>query len=268
MAYPQEQGYDLPFGFSKAAVQYKGANKAATIVAATAVFTATAHGFAIGDRLVASSITSTTGFTTYTYYYVISVPTADTWTMSATSGGSNLTLTTNGSATINKLFEPRLRIANAITSNADEKTTNYEGDDIIIKLINTQSVGFKFAADALPILAHAGIFGLTEVTASLPDSYTSAYGWYTGAERTGQTVGFWGESADSSVDSSGVISSKTIRYWYPNMLMTLGKPPEKKTSDKPSAFEYNLTTINMQPTVDVMGVALPVTSAPVIVLRK
>jgi hypothetical protein len=268
MAYPTEAGYDLPFGFSKAAVQYKGANKSATIVAATAVFTVTAHGYAVGDRIVASSITSTTGFSINTYYYVITVPSADTFTMSATSGGSNLTLTTNGSATLAKLFEYRLRIANNITGNADEKTTNYEGDDIIIKLINTQSVGFKFGADALPITVHAAIFGLSEVTSGLPDSYTSAYGWYTSGERTGATVGFWGEGSDSSVDSSGVISSKTLRYWYPNMLLTIGKPPDKKTSDKPSAFEYNLTTINMQPTVDVMGVALPVTSAPVIVMRK
>lgn len=268
MATPTELGYDLPFGFAKAAVQYKGTTLAATIVASTGVFTTPTHGYAINDRAVLSSLTTTTGITTYTYYYVKTVPSPTTFTLSATLGGSAVSLTTDGSASIAKLFEPRLRIANAITSNSDEKTTNYEGDDIIIKLINTQSVGFKFAADALPMLAHAAIFGLTEVTASLPDSYTSAYGWYTATERTGQTVGFWGEGADSSVDAAGVISSKTIRYWYPNMLMTLGKPPEKKTSDKPSAFEYNLTTINMQPTVDVMGVALPVTNSPVIIMRK
>lgn len=268
MATPTEMGYDLPFGFAKAAVQYKGTSLTATIVAATGVFTTAAHGYAIGDRVVLSVLATTTGISILTYYYVLTVPSSTTFTLSATSGGSALTLTSNGTATLAKLFEPRLRIANAITSNADEKTTNYEGDDIIIKLINTQSVGFKFAADALPMLAHAGIFGLSEVTSNLPDSYTSAYGWYTANERTGQAVGFWGEGSDSSVDSSGVITSKTIRYWYPNMLMTLGKPPEKKTSDKPSAFEYNLTTVNMQPTVDVMGVALPVTNAPVIVLRK
>lgn len=263
-----EVGYDLPFGFSKAAVQYKGANKSATIVAATGVFTVTAHGYALNDPIVASSITTTTGFSTYTYYYIKTVPSADSFTLSLTPGGTALTLTTNGSATVAKLFEDRIRIANNITGNSDEKTTNYEGDDIIIKLINTQSVGFKFGADALPITAHGRIYGLTEVTSGLPDSYTSAFGWYTAAERTGATVGFWGESADSSVDSSGVATSKTMRYWYPNMLMTVGKPPDKKTSDKPSAFEYNLTTINMQPTVDVMGVALPVTNAPVIILRK
>ncbi len=268
MATPTEMGYDLPFGFAKAAVQYKGANKSATIVAATGVFTVTAHGYAVDDRIVLSVLTTTTGITINTYYWIITVPSADSFTISATLGGSAVSLTTNGSATLAKLFEARLRIANAITSNSDEKTTNYEGDDIIIKLINTQSVGFKFAADALPVLAHAGIFGLTEVTANLLDGYTSAYGWYTSGERTGATVGFWGESADTSVAASGVPTSKTLRYWYPNMLMTLGKPPEKKTSDKPSAFEYNLTTINMLPTVDVMGVALPVTNAPVIIMRK
>lgn len=264
-----ELGYDLPFGFAKAAVQYKGTTKAATIVAATATFTSVAHGYVAGDRIVLQTLVTTTGLSTFTYYYVIATGlTADDFKLSATSGGSALTLTTNGSATVAKLFEDRIRIANNITGNSDEKTTNYEGDDIIIKLINTQSVGFKFGADALPITVHARIFSLSEVTSGLPDSYTSAYGWFTAAERTGATVGFWGESADSSVDSSGVATSKTMRYWYPNMLMTIGKPPDKKTSDKPSSFEYNLTTINMQPTVDVMGVALPVTNAPVIILRK
>jgi hypothetical protein len=263
-----EAGYDLPFGFAKAAVQYKGTTHSCTFTDAGDLVGFTAHGLAVDDRVVFITKVSTTGITLLTYYYVKTVPSADTFTIAATSGGSTVALTTDGTGTFAKLFEYRLRIANNITGNADEKTTNYEGDDIIIKLINTQSVGFKFGADALPIAVHAAIFGLSEVTSGLPDSYTSAYGWYTSGERTGATVGFWGEGSDSSVDSSGVISSKTLRYWYPNMLLTIGKPPDKKTSDKPSAFEYNLTTINMQPTVDVMGVALPVTSAPVIVMRK
>ncbi len=263
-----EIGYDIPFGFAKAAIQYKGPTKSTTIVAATAVFTVTAHGWAIGDRIVASSITTTTGFTTYTYYYIISVPTVDSFTMSATPGGSNLTLTTNGSASLNKLFEDRIRLANNITTNADEKTTNYEGDDIIIKLITTQSVGFKFGSDALPIQSIARLYGLTEVTTGWQDTFTSGYGLYTAAQRTGASVGFWGESSDTSTDATGVQTSKTARFWYPKMIATLAKPPEQKTSDKPGAFEFNLTTVDMEPTVDVMGVALPITGAPVIVLRK
>src|SRR5574343_830888 len=72
---------------------------AITIDATTDVFTsASAHTLAVGDKVVFGTITSTTGITAGTTYYVISVPTATTFTVSATSGGSILNMTTNGSA--------------------------------------------------------------------------------------------------------------------------------------------------------------------------
>lgn len=265
---PQETAYKLPFGFAKAAVQFKGADKSATVVAATGVFTVTAHGFSLNDVIVASSITTTTGYTTYTKYYVKTVPSADTFTLSDTPGGTALTLTNNGSATLAKMFELRLRLANKITSTSDKKDTNYEGDNIIIKLTNMQSVGFTFDTDSFPVAAHALLFGTSEVTSSLPDSYTSAYGLLTAAERTGVTCGFWGEGTATSFSSAGVQSTKTVRVWYPLGTITPTKALELTTSDKPGAWQYTFNTTEMSPTVDVMGVALPVLNSPVIYMDK
>lgn len=56
------------------------------------------HGLVIGDRVVPGTITSTTGITAGTTYYVLTVPSTTTVTLSATLGGSTLALTTNGSA--------------------------------------------------------------------------------------------------------------------------------------------------------------------------
>jgi hypothetical protein len=57
---------------------------------------ATAHGFSQGDIIVFTSITSTTGISTNTVYYVRSV-TANTFQVASTASGSALALTTNGS---------------------------------------------------------------------------------------------------------------------------------------------------------------------------
>lgn len=79
---------------------------AVTITAATATITATVpftgsqgQPIAIGDPVVLGTITTTTGVTAGTTYYVLSVPTSTTVTIGATPGGAALTLTGNGSAT-------------------------------------------------------------------------------------------------------------------------------------------------------------------------
>lgn len=69
-----------------------------TIVASTGVITASAtHGLAVGDPVILGAITTTTGVTAGVIYYALTVPSATTFTLSATVGGSALTLTTNGS---------------------------------------------------------------------------------------------------------------------------------------------------------------------------
>src|SRR5574337_254034 len=56
----------------------------------------TAHGFQNGQKIAFSAITSTTGISTYTTYYVVNT-TADTFQVASSIGGSALALTTDGS---------------------------------------------------------------------------------------------------------------------------------------------------------------------------
>jgi len=56
----------------------------------------TAHGFQNGQKIAFSAITSTTGISTYTTYYVVNT-TADTFQVASSIGGSALALATDGS---------------------------------------------------------------------------------------------------------------------------------------------------------------------------
>jgi len=79
----------------------------ATIVASTGVFTTpTAHGLAVGDRVSLGAITTTTGVTAGTQYFVLTAPTSTTFTLSSTqvlnptgAAGTALTLVGDGSTT-------------------------------------------------------------------------------------------------------------------------------------------------------------------------
>jgi hypothetical protein len=70
---------------------------ACTVAITGNIITSTAHGLAVGDAIAFSSTTG--GFTVYQTYYVKTAPTADTFTVSATSGGTTFTITANGSNT-------------------------------------------------------------------------------------------------------------------------------------------------------------------------
>lgn len=65
-------------------------------LASPGVFTLTAHGLVIGDRVYLTTTGALpTGLSANTIYYVVSVPTADTFTLSASEGGS--AINTSGS---------------------------------------------------------------------------------------------------------------------------------------------------------------------------
>ena len=68
-----------------------------TVVADTDIFTSAAHGLIVGN--VVEFKTATTlpaGLTALTTYYVISVPTVDTFKVSATKGGTSVNVTDTG----------------------------------------------------------------------------------------------------------------------------------------------------------------------------
>lgn len=74
-----------------------GSRKAATIAAATDAVTATAHGFANGERVVFVALTGGAGLTVGTTYFVRDA-TASTFKVAATSGGAAVDVTTDATA--------------------------------------------------------------------------------------------------------------------------------------------------------------------------
>lgn len=77
-----------------------GASLAVTGVAATDIFTATAHGYVAGDRVVFSALTGGAGLAVNTPYFVIATNlAANTFSVSATLGGAIKDFTTDVTAT-------------------------------------------------------------------------------------------------------------------------------------------------------------------------
>lgn len=96
----QVAGYNYPF---KVVWPARNAPRSATVVvtiAAPGVFTWTAHGLAV-DTAIKFTTTGAlpTGLTANTVYFVKTVPTADTFTVSATVGGTAVTTSSTQSGT-------------------------------------------------------------------------------------------------------------------------------------------------------------------------
>lgn len=74
--------------------------QAAFTAAVSDVITSTAHGLKVGDVIEAkSSTTLPAGMSATTPYYVIEVPSADTFKVSATKGGTTINVTDTGTGT-------------------------------------------------------------------------------------------------------------------------------------------------------------------------
>lgn len=70
------------------------------------IVTIPGHGARIGDKVIFGTITGTTGVVAGTEYFVKTVPTSNTLTLSATDGGATLALTTNGTAARATIIKP------------------------------------------------------------------------------------------------------------------------------------------------------------------
>lgn len=72
-----------------------------TVTAATDVIASTAHGLKVGDVIeVKAQTTLPTGMSAATPYYVISVPTVDSFKVSATKGGTTINIEDTGTGTL------------------------------------------------------------------------------------------------------------------------------------------------------------------------
>ncbi len=85
--------------------------------------TLTAHGWVNGQIVALSSITSTTGISTYTSYYIVG-KTADTFQLATTIGGSAIALTTDGSG---RVYVPKYRqVLITVTPQAGQTFTSID----------------------------------------------------------------------------------------------------------------------------------------------
>lgn len=108
----------------------KGISGAVTFQDSGDTATKTAHGLANGDKVSYSVITTTTGIVINTEYFVVGA-TANTYQHSATRGGAVLTLTTDGTGTLDDIYQifGGLR-SKSITVNSEEiDVTNHDSDE-------------------------------------------------------------------------------------------------------------------------------------------
>jgi uncharacterized protein DUF5309 len=80
-------------------VDSQSSGVAFTVVAATDLFTSTAHGWLAGQQVRTSALTGATGIVAGTSYYLVSV-TTNTYKLAATVGGAAVDVTADGSGTI------------------------------------------------------------------------------------------------------------------------------------------------------------------------
>ncbi len=93
---------------------------------ATDTITKTTHGLTVGRTVAFVSGTGWTGLTAGTVYYVVAVPTADTFKVSATAGGAAITIGTSSAG----IFEPvEIFGSKILTSKADQEEKSYEYPD-------------------------------------------------------------------------------------------------------------------------------------------
>lgn len=81
---------------------------------ASATITKVAHGLAVGDMMTFSCTVAPTGMYQIVPYYVVTTPTADTFTVSAQKGGTAVTFATTGTAVT--YFRPQKILIDASTS--------------------------------------------------------------------------------------------------------------------------------------------------------
>jgi hypothetical protein len=118
--------------------------KRCTVAASTDKFTFTAHGFSDGDavRIVAEYATDTlpTGVNNSTTYFVVS-STANDFKLSATSGGSAIDITVDGTATVRRFGNTTVAIAIDNTAASAIGSASAQADLIGAETTAPSSVG-------------------------------------------------------------------------------------------------------------------------------
>lgn len=148
-------------------------NSVSGYTASTDTITKTAHGLSVGSTLKYVSGTGFSGLTANTMYYVVAVPTADTFKLSATSGGSAISVGTSSAG----VFKPvQIFGSKLLTSKLEQEEKKLERADsagvlrAVRKVLVKQQESFTFEVQEvkrlLPIFGN-GLAGRITATATL-----------------------------------------------------------------------------------------------------
>lgn len=120
------------------------------VTAATDTLTKTSHGLVVNDQIEFISGTGFTGLTANSYYYVTAAPDADTFKVSATKGGTAITV---GTSTIGVIDPVVIFEAKKLDSEAANEEKPLERPDstgklrIVRRIISKQEESFTFEID-------------------------------------------------------------------------------------------------------------------------
>lgn len=244
--------YYLGYEFTRAFVQTLG-----SVIngdSATDTFTSdAAHGLAVGDCVYVTALGGGSGVSLLTRYFVVNVGSTTTLKLSATRGGSPISLGTTTDMKIVPLTETRLAKANAFKPNTDTKTYQWEGDGEIEKIESLLGISYDFSPDCIPMSAHAAIFGHTAVTGGLPGGMTSAYGFGGGNDKQGVSCGLRLEGY-AQKDVGGARTTVDFAQWLPVGTLTLKTPLGLATGSKFDQMTYSFTA--KKTAVDLGGAAI------------
>lgn len=233
--------YYLGYNFTKAVVQTAGAVTAAT--SATDTITKSAHGLAVGDALVFTAIGGGSGISLATTYYVVTVPSSSTFKVSATRGGSPISI---GSATpsYQAIIETELEMANQSSYNVQTDTYEWQGGvsgtSQRVRIESLSSVTVTLNLASLVPGAHGTIFGQTAPGVTLPGGLTSAVGYGGGNDTRGVSVGLRLEGSALKVES-GVQSTVNFARWFPAGTLTLTSPATQQAGQTFGATGYSFS---------------------------
>lgn len=215
----------------------------------------TAHGFAAGTQVAFPSISSTTGITINTKYYVIN-PLANSFQVATTAGGSAVTLTTDGTGTVRALVESDLLYANKIDLKGKEVTYTWNGDGQEREIYGMVGMTAEIPVDCVPIAALQTIFNKSVVSSGLPTGLASLTWFGEAAETGGVSAGLWANAYAARRDTTtGVESTVVIRIWLPLGTLTLSAATGLESGKKAGLTVLKLGAVRA--TADVTGAALP-----------
>jgi hypothetical protein len=200
--------------------------------------------------VVATALGGASGIALLTRYFVVNVGSSVTLKLSATKGGSPITIGTGTDVTIKALVETRYSLAQKATAANETDSITWEGDNLKIKTDSLAGITLQLDFDSVNVGAHRTTFGKTEGTADLPGGLTNTTGFGGGNDKGGISCGIRLET-DAIKVVNGVESNVVFGRWFPQGTLTLLKAGDVQTGAKLGATQYSFSATRT--TVDLLG---------------